>query len=194
MFFSHDATRQAQLSVPDVVLSMIVGEKRVAVARLPAHQLMYSSRDEMFVGRHCGLDMTVALRVLASIPPPSSPVPVAFPLLVIVSSRVQCTCAQPILHEREWSQLQQKLEQEMRVSYKLAGARPAAQVTLRMWLGRSSDDFGIDHMFDDKDCEIAAFAEIVRLYSTVLVHNCTAFLYYCSPFLFIRIRSTSSRS
>lgn len=107
--------------------------------------------------------------------------------------RVECTCAQPILHEREWSQLQQKLEQETRVGYKLAGARPAAQVTLRMWLGRSSDDFGIDHMFDDKDCEIAAFAEIVRLYSTLL-YSILVILQSNSYSIRIRIRSTSSRS
>lgn len=49
--------------MPDVVLSMFVGDKRAAVARLPAHEFLYSERNDMFVGRYCGLDKNVSLQV-----------------------------------------------------------------------------------------------------------------------------------
>ncbi|KAL6095247.1 myof [Pungitius sinensis] len=53
---------EPQNSMPDVVVWMLRGEKRVAYCRIPAHQVLYSSYSEQACGRHCGRTQTVFLQ------------------------------------------------------------------------------------------------------------------------------------
>lgn len=50
--------------MPDVVIWMLRGEKRVAFARVPANQVLYSSFSEQACGKHCGRTQTVFMQVL----------------------------------------------------------------------------------------------------------------------------------
>ncbi|MEQ2168660.1 hypothetical protein GOODEAATRI_017114, partial [Goodea atripinnis] len=45
--------RLPQNSMPDVVIWMLRGEKRVAYSRIPAHQILYSSYSDQACGQHC---------------------------------------------------------------------------------------------------------------------------------------------
>lgn len=54
---------QAQNSMPDVIIWMLRGEKRVAYSRIPAHQVLYSTFSEQACGQHCGKTQTIFLRV-----------------------------------------------------------------------------------------------------------------------------------
>lgn len=54
---------QPQNSMPDVIIWMLRGEKRVAYSRIPAHQVLYSTYSEQACGRHCGKTQTVFLTV-----------------------------------------------------------------------------------------------------------------------------------
>lgn len=54
---------QPQNSMPDVIIWMLRGEKRVAYSRIPAHQVLYSTYSEQACGRHCGKTQTVFLKV-----------------------------------------------------------------------------------------------------------------------------------
>lgn len=49
--------------MPDVIIWMLRREKRVAFARIPAHQVLYSSYNEQACGQHCGKTQTVFLQV-----------------------------------------------------------------------------------------------------------------------------------
>ncbi|KAA8581747.1 hypothetical protein FQN60_003328 [Etheostoma spectabile] len=53
---------EPQNSMPDVIIWMIRGEKRVAYSRIPAHQLLYSTYSEQACGQHCGKIQTVYLK------------------------------------------------------------------------------------------------------------------------------------
>ncbi|XP_078135621.1 myoferlin-like isoform X2 [Sander vitreus] len=53
---------EPQNSMPDVIIWMIRGEKRVAYSRIPAHQLLYSTYSEQACGQHCGKIQTVFLK------------------------------------------------------------------------------------------------------------------------------------
>lgn len=55
---------QPQNSMPDVIIWMLRGEKRVAYSRIPAHQVLYSTYSEQACGRHCGKTQTVFLKVV----------------------------------------------------------------------------------------------------------------------------------
>lgn len=54
---------QPQISMPDVIIWMLRGEKRVACSRIPAHQILYSTFSEQACGQHCGKTQTVYLQV-----------------------------------------------------------------------------------------------------------------------------------
>ncbi len=50
--------------MPDVIIWMLRGEKRVAYSRIPAHQVLYSSYSEQACGQYCGKTQTVFMKVL----------------------------------------------------------------------------------------------------------------------------------
>lgn len=56
---------QPQNSMPDVIIWMLRGERRVAYSRIPAHQVLYSTYSEQACGRHCGKTQTVFLQVIS---------------------------------------------------------------------------------------------------------------------------------
>ncbi|XP_023128999.2 myoferlin isoform X1 [Amphiprion ocellaris] len=53
---------EPQNSMPDVIIWMLRGEKRVAYSRIPAHQVLYSTYSEQACGQHCGKTQTVFLQ------------------------------------------------------------------------------------------------------------------------------------
>ncbi|XP_045925077.1 myoferlin-like [Micropterus dolomieu] len=53
---------EPQNSMPDVIIWMLRGEKRVAYSRIPAHQILYSTHSEQACGQHCGKTQTVFLK------------------------------------------------------------------------------------------------------------------------------------
>ncbi|KAI4889280.1 hypothetical protein NFI96_010829, partial [Prochilodus magdalenae] len=53
---------EPQNSMPDVIIWMLRGEKRVAYSRVPAHQVLYSSYNEQACGLYCGKTQTVILQ------------------------------------------------------------------------------------------------------------------------------------
>lgn len=56
--------------MPDVIIWMIRGEKRLAYARVPAHQVLYSTTSPESSGKYCGKTQTIFLKVLPPMPPP----------------------------------------------------------------------------------------------------------------------------
>ncbi|KAM9424835.1 myoferlin-like isoform 2-T2 [Pholidichthys leucotaenia] len=53
---------EPQNSMPDVIIWMLRGEKRVAYSRIPAHQILYSTYSDQACGQHCGKTQTVFLQ------------------------------------------------------------------------------------------------------------------------------------
>ncbi|CAB1341783.1 unnamed protein product [Coregonus sp. 'balchen'] len=53
---------EPQNSMPDVVIWMLRGERRVAYARLPAHQILYSTYSEQACGKYCGRTQTIFMQ------------------------------------------------------------------------------------------------------------------------------------
>ncbi|XP_042364022.1 myoferlin-like isoform X2 [Plectropomus leopardus] len=53
---------EPQNSMPDVIIWMLRGEKRVAYSRIPAHQVLFSTYSEQACGQHCGKTQTVFLQ------------------------------------------------------------------------------------------------------------------------------------
>ncbi|XP_071371948.1 myoferlin isoform X1 [Centroberyx affinis] len=53
---------EPQNSVPDVIFWMLRGEKRVAYARVPANQILYSTFSEHACGKHCGRTQTIFMQ------------------------------------------------------------------------------------------------------------------------------------
>lgn len=58
----NDLDLQPQNSIPDVVIWMICGEKRIAYYRIPAYDVLWS-KSEDFRGRFCGEIQTISLKV-----------------------------------------------------------------------------------------------------------------------------------
>ncbi|XP_069756648.1 myoferlin-like [Narcine bancroftii] len=55
---------EPQNSMPDVIIWMICDEKRVAFARIPAHELLYSTTSEEACGKYCGKTQTIFLKYI----------------------------------------------------------------------------------------------------------------------------------
>ncbi|KAG8000133.1 Myoferlin, partial [Nibea albiflora] len=53
---------EPQNSMPDVIIWMLRGEKRVAYARVPANQILYSNLSEQARGKHCGRTQTIFMQ------------------------------------------------------------------------------------------------------------------------------------
>ncbi|TNN74621.1 Myoferlin [Liparis tanakae] len=53
---------EPQNSMPDVIIWMLRGEKRVAYSRIPAHQVLHSTHSDQACGQHCGKTQTVFLQ------------------------------------------------------------------------------------------------------------------------------------
>ncbi|XP_068597029.1 myoferlin [Brachionichthys hirsutus] len=53
---------EPQNSMPDVIIWMLRGDKRVAYARVPANDILYSSFSEQGHGKHCGQTQTIFLQ------------------------------------------------------------------------------------------------------------------------------------
>ncbi|XP_036404450.1 myoferlin-like isoform X2 [Megalops cyprinoides] len=53
---------EPQNSMPDVIIWMLRGEKRVAYARVPANEVLYSTFSEQACGRNCGRTQTIFLQ------------------------------------------------------------------------------------------------------------------------------------
>lgn len=51
---------QPQNSLPDIVIWMLQGDKRVAYHRIPAHEVLFS---QGYCGKHCGQLLTVFMKV-----------------------------------------------------------------------------------------------------------------------------------
>uniref|UniRef100_A0A8C2UD53 Myoferlin n=1 Tax=Coturnix japonica TaxID=93934 RepID=A0A8C2UD53_COTJA len=55
-------SEEPQNSMPDVIIWMIRGEKRLAYARVPAHQVLYSTTSPESSGKYCGKTQTIFLK------------------------------------------------------------------------------------------------------------------------------------
>ncbi|XP_077638792.1 dysferlin isoform X4 [Lonchura striata] len=53
---------EPQNSLPDIIIWMLQGDKRVAFARIPAHQVLYSRNISNCCGRNCGKLQTIFLK------------------------------------------------------------------------------------------------------------------------------------
>ncbi|KAL0992853.1 hypothetical protein UPYG_G00099800 [Umbra pygmaea] len=53
---------EPQNSIPDVVIWMLRGERRVAYARVPANQILYSTYSEQACGKYCGRTQTIFMQ------------------------------------------------------------------------------------------------------------------------------------
>ncbi|XP_066519637.1 myoferlin [Hoplias malabaricus] len=53
---------EPQNSMPDVIIWMLRGEKRVAYTRIPAHLVLYSSYSEQACGQYCGKTQSIFLQ------------------------------------------------------------------------------------------------------------------------------------
>ncbi|XP_022619550.1 myoferlin isoform X1 [Seriola dumerili] len=53
---------EPQNSMPDVIIWMLRREKRVAYARVPANQILYSNFSEQACGKHCGRTQTIFMQ------------------------------------------------------------------------------------------------------------------------------------
>uniref|UniRef100_A0A672VDA8 Myoferlin n=1 Tax=Strigops habroptila TaxID=2489341 RepID=A0A672VDA8_STRHB len=55
-------SEEPQNSMPDVIIWMVRGEKRLAYARVPAHQVLYSTTSPESSGKYCGKTQTIFLK------------------------------------------------------------------------------------------------------------------------------------
>lgn len=54
---------QPQNSLPDIVIWMLRGDRRVAYARVPAHEVLFSRSSASCCGKNCGKLQTIFLKV-----------------------------------------------------------------------------------------------------------------------------------
>lgn len=54
---------QPQNSLPDIVIWMLQGDKRVAYQRVPVHEVLFSRRGANYCGKNCGKLQTIFLKV-----------------------------------------------------------------------------------------------------------------------------------
>nr|XP_046257071.1 myoferlin [Scatophagus argus] len=57
-----ELAEEPQNSMPDVIIWMLRGEKRVAYARVPANEILYSNFSEQGRGKHCGRTQTIFMK------------------------------------------------------------------------------------------------------------------------------------
>ncbi|KAI1894356.1 hypothetical protein AGOR_G00114970 [Albula goreensis] len=55
-------SEEPQNSMPDVIIWMLRGERRVAYARIPANQILYSTYSDQSIGKYCGRTQTVFMQ------------------------------------------------------------------------------------------------------------------------------------
>ncbi|KAJ8365691.1 hypothetical protein SKAU_G00145220 [Synaphobranchus kaupii] len=53
---------EPQSSMPDIIIWMLRGEKRLAYARIPANQVLYSIYSDQACGKHCGRTQTIFMQ------------------------------------------------------------------------------------------------------------------------------------
>ncbi|GAB1290996.1 Dysferlin [Apodemus speciosus] len=53
---------EPQNSLPDIIIWMLQGDKRVAYHRVPAHDVLFSRRGPSYCGRNCGMLQTIFLK------------------------------------------------------------------------------------------------------------------------------------
>uniref|UniRef100_A0AAR2KUJ2 C2 domain-containing protein n=1 Tax=Pygocentrus nattereri TaxID=42514 RepID=A0AAR2KUJ2_PYGNA len=58
----NQLAEEPQNSMPDVIIWMLRGEKRLAYCRVPAHQVLYSPYSEQACGQYCGKIQTIFLQ------------------------------------------------------------------------------------------------------------------------------------
>ncbi|XP_037592064.1 dysferlin isoform X26 [Cebus imitator] len=58
----HALAEEPQNSLPDIVIWMLQGDKRVAYQRVPAHQVLFSRRGATYCGKNCGKLQTIFLK------------------------------------------------------------------------------------------------------------------------------------
>lgn len=63
MWLNEVCLQQPQNSMPDVIIWMLRGEKRVAYARVPANEVLFSNFSEEARGKHCGRTQTIFMQV-----------------------------------------------------------------------------------------------------------------------------------
>lgn len=49
--------------MPDIIIWMLRGEKRVAYARIPANEVLFSTHSEEATGKYCGKTQTIFMKV-----------------------------------------------------------------------------------------------------------------------------------
>ncbi|KAF6103101.1 dysferlin [Phyllostomus discolor] len=54
---------EPQNSLPDIVIWMLQGDKRVAYQRVPANEVLFSRRGASYCGKNCGKLQTIFLKV-----------------------------------------------------------------------------------------------------------------------------------
>lgn len=54
---------QPQNSMPDIIIWMLRGEKRMAYARIPANEVLFSTHSEEATGKYCGKTQTILMKV-----------------------------------------------------------------------------------------------------------------------------------
>lgn len=54
---------QPQNSLPDIIIWMLQGDKRVAYQRVPARDILFSRRGAKYCGKNCGKLQTLFLKV-----------------------------------------------------------------------------------------------------------------------------------
>lgn len=128
---------QPQNSMPDVIIWMLRGEKRVAYSRIPAHQVLYSTYSEQACGRHCGKTQTVFLKVIGK---------------RLVRCLVAFVCASDTWRSVSFARLSQYPMDRTK------GIKVPVQIRVNMWLGLSAHEKKFNSFSEGT---FSVFAELV---------------------------------